>query len=264
MIFTQAAIDTKARIIEIVHNPRGRPNQFPSKSLVPALMHACSESRAASAILYKKLPTFGDARSFKDTFVDWEKDIFLFEKIEDLRALANAGNHVIKERGRNLAIMLAHLGPDTERLFWEHLPNVERIYLIRHIFAMGKDKSGLLTLQEIYMPKPMPKPIPYWVEDEAFIGMEKASRFLTNFLALGGTRPLKECRASNAKRDRKSQPKRKGNIQKLKVETEEEKKERKERLYTEDVLLAAKSVDYSNQMEHLLTAVMVGSRTKMV
>jgi hypothetical protein len=55
MIFTQAAIDAEARIIEIVYNPRGRPNQFPSKSLVPAPMHACSESRAAAETFYKKL-----------------------------------------------------------------------------------------------------------------------------------------------------------------------------------------------------------------
>jgi hypothetical protein len=111
---------------------------------------------------------------------------------------------------------------------------------------MAKNKSGLLTLHKMW-------------GDETQNPRKKASRFLANFRALGGTRALKGCTAGDAHRDHKSQLKRKGNLQKPKVETEEE---RKERLYMEDVLLAANLVHYSN-LEDLLTAVMRGSRTKI-
>ena len=95
MIFSQAAIDTDARVIEVVHRPRGDADKFPSKSLVSALLHTCSESRAAARKIYSALPTFGDPRIYRDTFVNWEKDVIFFRNTHDLGDLAEFGSHVI-------------------------------------------------------------------------------------------------------------------------------------------------------------------------
>ena len=69
------------RIVEIINNvPLPKIDKYPSKSLVPALLHVCRESRIEGLNYYDMLPSYGDKRSYRDTYVNWEVDyVYLSE-----------------------------------------------------------------------------------------------------------------------------------------------------------------------------------------
>lgn len=224
MIFTQAAIDAEPRVIEIFYVPKGKFNQFPSKTLVPALMHVNSESRAAGSLIYKKLPTFGDARSFKDTFVNWEKDAFMIRCEEHVSALTDAvdtDSCIIKEGALNLAIMDSRHRDsyDISHYLNKGLQNVKSLYLVRYISEPTKNKSGPLTLRRL--PESERDSTHNTARD-----MVRLSNALTEIIPCHAIRDTRFILKKG----------------KAKQETGETDEWRKERLYMEDLLLAAKLV----------------------
>jgi hypothetical protein len=144
MIYLEAALDTEARVIEVIR----KRNKYRSQSLVPALLHACKESRAAARKVYSQLPNFGHVRIHDKTYVNWEKDIIFFRSAAYFELFAGPDFQAAKPHCRNLAIMWS----DKEFLTqagWRGLENVERLFMVRQIVDNTQEKSGLLMLREV-------------------------------------------------------------------------------------------------------------------
>jgi hypothetical protein len=73
------------RVVEFSYYPKQKTiaSQFPSKTLVPAILHTSSEARACGLEFYKKLD-FGSF--FDNTYINWELDTVMFENNRGLKA----------------------------------------------------------------------------------------------------------------------------------------------------------------------------------
>jgi hypothetical protein len=184
MVFSEATINAEARVIE-VSDKRSRGNKFISKSEIPALMKSGLGSRLVVRKFYSELPTAGVVGFSKDTFVNWDNDIF-FKSLHDLRVLVGLGYHLFKEHCRNLAIMLAEDQNFTSVVGWAGLENVEQILFIQHITK--RYQAGILRLKDM--------------DEVSRSGFShtKATERATAFLARSrhSTRDLKKCVAMDA------------------------------------------------------------------
>ncbi|KAF4624178.1 hypothetical protein G7Y89_g13997 [Cudoniella acicularis] len=92
-------------------------NPFYSTTLVPAILHVCRESRSLGLKFYTQLPSFGDRRRHKETFINWQMDFLALDSLtlsyfdkEEVLANLNYGHPPsalwleIKEHSRNIII----------------------------------------------------------------------------------------------------------------------------------------------------------------
>jgi 2EXR family len=73
------------RIVEFSYYPKQKTmeSKFPSKTMVPAILHTSSEARTVGLEVYEEL-NFGFF--FDTTYINWEVDIVTFENINALKA----------------------------------------------------------------------------------------------------------------------------------------------------------------------------------
>lgn len=158
MIFAVAAADTEARIIELQYTPDRKTCHYPSRTLVPPLLHACSHSRAVAKKVYSQYPTTKPTAAFKATFVNWEKDMFLlpnFQEVMRVFMLADgalmAGD--LKENCQNLAIHLLDAERFLEAIAPGMAPKFKKVVLLRRFMDEGQNPAGPLRTQDI---QPLP------------------------------------------------------------------------------------------------------------
>ena len=77
MIWRLAGLEPRAVEFEYYPKQGNITSKFPSKTIVPAILHTSREARSVGLELYEKL-NFGGA--FCRTFINWEVDIVLFQE----------------------------------------------------------------------------------------------------------------------------------------------------------------------------------------
>jgi hypothetical protein len=124
-----------------------------STPVVPAMMHASSESRAVAKKYYSDFPMYVDTQVFKRTFINWEKDVVFFPTAWHLRHFIHSrrtrATH-LKENIHNFAIMSSHIR-QFHTLFINPSPIVQfvkKLVVIRKVFDESGIKSGPLMLKE--------------------------------------------------------------------------------------------------------------------
>lgn len=96
------AIDNDPRVVEIIYDDRlgvGR-TKWASKTLVPATMHTCWAARLRALRKYVILESFGDRRSYKETYIRWETDTVIFRTWEGLEQFISRHQDICGEEYR--------------------------------------------------------------------------------------------------------------------------------------------------------------------
>lgn len=217
MIFIQATIDTEARVIEIrcQYGGRPEPKMFISISGVLAVLHACSDSRAATLKIYSKFPTFGNIEPFADRYINWEKDVVFFVPTAlgffRMADLTDHDGREVQSRCRNLGFDIdiqPKFALSSHQRAWAKFKNVERVILIRD--DTSSNHLGLLV--------PHPLAINYNYHP-GLLGPNESTIVAWRFLVdlrrwnvINATHSLKECVAMNFYRQPKPKPQLHGKI----------------------------------------------------
>lgn len=87
MIWKLAA-RSECRVVEFTYYSvqKTMAAKFPSKTLVPAIMHTSSEARACGREIYEKLEFGGH---FYSTYINWDLDVVAFSSLEVLKTFLN-------------------------------------------------------------------------------------------------------------------------------------------------------------------------------
>jgi len=150
---------SEPRAVEFEYYPKQRNmrSKFPSKTIVPAILHTSHEARAFGLEVYDRL-NFG--RTLGCTFINWEVDIVLFQDgLRDfldhehiihnrhlpaytyLRPEIGSAHSIIDQKCQRLAIHWKDFAVGTE-LKACHFSQLKQLVVVNHVQRIGTYKDG--------------------------------------------------------------------------------------------------------------------------
>jgi hypothetical protein len=168
------------RVVEFSYYPKQKTtaSKFPSKTLVPAILHTTREARGCGLEVYEKLE-FGSC--FDSTYINWHLDTVTFETIQGLKVFLNIRDNIysssnsltlsagprfggqssrhpgrprsfINSKCRRLAIKsgisCVDLSSSDISKMKTHFPLLDEFILARCIHQLGESKQGNIIIAE--------------------------------------------------------------------------------------------------------------------